>query len=119
MTMLPTQAAALSRFVCHEPMRLVAVLLLLLLLVLQARLWLGENGIPELWRLHNEVDARVEENKRLSERNDTLEAEVMDLKEGTAAVEERARSELGMIKSDEQLIFLADPDTKPKEGETP
>lgn len=113
------QAAALSRYACHDPMRIVAALLLLLLLALQTRLWLGENGIPELWRLHNEVDAQVEENKRLEERNDTLEAEVMDLKEGTAAVEERARSELGMIKSDEQLIFLADPDAKTDEGEDP
>lgn len=112
-------AAAPSRFACHDLMRLVAALLLLLLLVLQARLWLGENGIPELWRLHNEVDAQVEENQRLGERNDTLEAEVRDLKEGTAAVEERARSELGMIKSDEQLIFMADPDDEKDEGETP
>ena len=119
MTMQPMQAAAHSRYACHDPMRLVAALLLLLLLGLQARLWLGDNGIPELWRLHNEVDAQLEENQELSERNDTLEAEVMDLKEGTAALEERARSELGMIKSDEQLIFLADPDTKTDEGETP
>jgi cell division protein FtsB len=118
-TMLPMQAAALSQFVYHDPMRLVAALLLLLLLVLQARLWLGDTGIPELWRLHIEVDAQVKENQRLGQRNDTLEAEVMDLKEGTAAVEERARSELGMIKSDEQLIFLADPGDKTKEGETP
>jgi len=100
-------------------MRIVAALLLLLLLALQVRLWLGENGIPDLWRLHNEVDAQVEENQGLSERNDTLEAEVMDLKEGTAAVEERARSELGMIKADEQLIFLANPDSKTDEGENP
>jgi cell division protein FtsB len=108
--MPPTRAAARSQFACHDAMRLIAALLLLLLLGLQAKLWLGENGAPELLRLHNQVDAQLRENQKLRERNDALEAEVVDLKEGTAAVEERARSELGMIKDGEQLIFLAEPE---------
>ena len=113
------RAAVRSPYVCRDAMRLIAAILLLLLLALQIRLWLGESGIPELWRLYREVDAQVEENQRLRERNDALEAEVRDLKEGTAAVEERARSELGMIKADEQLIFLAEPDEKKNEDESP
>ncbi len=113
------RAAARSRYVCRDVMRLIAAILLLLLLALQIRLWLGDSGVPELWRLHREVDAQVEENTRLRERNDALEAEVRDLKEGTAAVEERARSELGMIKADEQLIFLAEPVKKKDEDESP
>lgn len=116
-------AAAPSRSVCRDPMRLVAAILLLLLLALQAKLWLGDNSVPELWRLHRQVDAQVAENEELARRNDTLEAEVKDLKEGTAAVEERARSELGMIRADEQLIYLADPDDgkdqDDEQGETP
>jgi cell division protein FtsB len=100
-------------------MRLIAAILLLLLLVLQVKLWLGENGAPELLRLHQQVDAQVRENQTLRERNEALEAEVRDLKEGTAAVEERARSELGMIKEGEQLIFLAEPDKKKDEETSP
>jgi cell division protein FtsB len=113
------RAAVRSRYVCRDAMRLIAAILLLILLALQIRLWMGESGIPELWRLHREVDAQVQENQRLRERNDALEAEVRDLKEGTAAVEERARSELGMIKADEQLIFLAEPDKKKDDDESP
>lgn len=104
-------------------MRLVAAILLLLLLALQAKLWLGDNSVPQLWRLHRQVDAQVDENQELAQRNDALEAEVKDLKEGTAAVEERARSELGMIRADEQLIYLVGPDEEKdqdeEQGETP
>ena len=114
-----TRVAARSRYVCHDLMRLIAAFLLLLLLGLQVRLWLGESGVPELWRLHREVNTQVDENQKLRERNDALEAEVRDLKEGTAAVEERARSELGMIKADEQLIFLAEPDKKKDPDKSP
>jgi len=117
--MLPTRVAVRSRFLCLDAMRLIAVLLLLLLLGLQVRLWLGDSGVPDLWRLHREVNTQLEENQKLRERNDALEAEVRDLKEGTAAVEERARSELGMIKADEQLIFLAEPDKKKDATKSP
>jgi len=91
-------------------MKLLAGFLLLLFLALQAKLWLGDDGVPELWRLGRAVEQQRDENAELKRRNDTLEAEVQDLKEGSAALEERARSELGMIKADEQLIYLARPD---------
>lgn len=82
-------------------LRLLAVALMLLLFGLQAKLWLGAGGIREVERLQLTVDAQRDENAALRHRNDALVAEVDDLKTGTAAVEERARSELGMIKPGE------------------
>jgi len=101
-------------------MKWVAAIMLLLLLGLQGRLWLGDGGVPELWRLDGAVQEQRAEIERLRQRNDSLEAEVKDLKEGTAALEERARSDLGMIKPDEQLIYLAQPeDAGGREGAGP
>jgi len=67
------------------------------LVVLQYRLWLSDDGMREVWRLRQEVVERTEENRMQAARNAALEAEVQDLKQGLAAVEERARTELGMI----------------------
>ena len=82
-------------------MRVTIAILILLLLVLQFRLWLGDSSVHEVWRLQNAVEQQRQENQRLRERNQALEAEVNDLKQGVDAIEERARSELGMIKKDE------------------
>jgi len=100
-------------------MRVVAGFLLLIFLTLQAKLWMGDDGVPELWRLGRAVEQQRDENEDLKRRNDTLEAEVQDLKEGSAALEERARSELGMIKADEQLIYLARPDQQADDEAAP
>jgi cell division protein FtsB len=88
-------------------MRLLMVVLAVVLLLLQARLWLSNGGLREVWRLETEVARRVEDNGRLSARNTALEAEVRDLKQGLAAAEERARTELGMIHSDETFYQIA------------
>ena len=77
--------------------RLLFTVLLALLLVLQYRLWLAEDGVRKLWRLEETIATQESENGRLSKRNDALRAEVKDLKTGVEAIEERARSELGMI----------------------
>jgi cell division protein FtsB len=82
-------------------MRWAWVLLLPLLVGLQYRLWLGDGGLRTQWRLEAVVAEQALENEGLRERNEALEAEVRDLKTGLAAVEERARSELGMIKDGE------------------
>jgi cell division protein FtsB len=82
-------------------MRVVLVILGLLLVVLQSRLWFGDGGLIEIHRLQQAVDAQQIQNKALKERNAALKAEVKDLKTGVTAIEERARNDLGMIKRGE------------------
>ncbi len=76
-------------------------LLVVLLAALQYQLWYGRWGIGDLAELHSARDAQSLENRRLRERNRALEAEVADLKSGLEAIEERARTEMGMIREDE------------------
>lgn len=71
--------------------------LVVLLLVLQYRLWFGDGSIQEVWRLREEARISREEVVRLNIRNQALAAEVADLKSGLDAIEERARADLGMI----------------------
>jgi cell division protein FtsB len=78
-------------------MKWLAGALLAVITMLQYRLWLSADGVRELTRLDQAVDRQKSENKELEERNEQLIAEVADLKSGMAAIEERARSELGMI----------------------
>jgi cell division protein FtsB len=75
-------------------------------LVLQASLWFGEGGIFDVHRLKSAVAVQQAENLRLRQRNEVLEAEVNDLKTGHAAIEERARLDLGMIKDDETFYLV-------------
>lgn len=82
-------------------MKIVMGLLVALILALQYPLWLGNGSLVDAWKLRQERDAQQAQNNMLMERNQALEAEVNDLKQGLAAIEERARSELGMIKKDE------------------
>lgn len=84
------------------------VLLIALVVGLQYRLWVGDGSLAEVWQLRQAVAAQSEENARLVERNSALEAEVLDLKQGLDAVEERARSELGMIKDDEVFYQIVE-----------
>ena len=78
-------------------MKYLAAALLVVLVLLQYRLWLGEGGMREVNRLRAEIATQAAENDTLRERNRTLAAEVQDLKKGTIAIEERARTDLGMI----------------------
>ena len=87
-------------------MRPLIVILALALAVLHFRLWVADGGFREVWRLEAQVEARTDENRRLAERNAALAAEVRDLKDGLAAAEERARSELGMILPDESFYQI-------------
>jgi cell division protein FtsB len=90
-------------------LRVVAVLLLLAFLALQYRLWLSPNGMRDLWRTEQAIEVQTEENERLAERNRTLAAEVRDLKEGRAAIEERARTDLGMVGGNETFFQVVPP----------
>ena len=88
-------------------MRFLMVVLAVVLVLLHARLWLSNGGLREVWHLEAEVARRSEDNARLAARNSALEAEVRDLRQGTAAAEERARTELGMIHEGETFYQIA------------
>ncbi|ODS62801.1 MAG: hypothetical protein ABS41_06345 [Arenimonas sp. SCN 70-307] len=90
---------------------LIPALLLLALAGLQAKFWWGGGGVREVRGLEARVEVQRRENARLQLRNDALSAEVDDLKSGEAAVEDRARSELGMIKPGETFYRVVDPAT--------
>ena len=91
-------------------MRTVLFLLVALLVLLQLRLWVSDDGYRAAWRLEDQVATQAQENERLHERNRALAAEVSDLKTGLDAVEEIARSELGMIRNGETLYQVVDSD---------
>lgn len=84
-------------------MRVLLVILVLLLAVLQYRLWLGAGGYADIRKLEQRVQVQEQENQALLGRNDELRAEVEDLRERLDAVEERARSELGLIREGEEF----------------
>ena len=90
-------------------MKWLAVSLLAALLLLQYRLWLSDDGVREVLRLRSAVAEQQSENTRLLERNRQLAAEVRDLKQGYAALEERARSDLGMIAGNETFYQVVPP----------
>ncbi|MFQ3787953.1 cell division protein FtsB [Halomonas sp. A29] len=83
-----------------------AIALLLLLALLQYRLWLGDGGIHELREIRERVAMLDAANKPLRDRNERLAAEVVDLKTGLDAIEERARSDIGMVRTDEQFYWV-------------
>ena len=89
-------------------MKKIIVILLVLLVLLQYKIWLGDGGIPEILQLQDDVAQEQATVDQLKERNRSLEAEVKDLKTGLDAIEERARSELGMIRDDETYYQVID-----------
>lgn len=89
-------------------LRILIAVLLGLTLLLQYRLWVGEGSVAEAWRLRQAVEVQQEQNLALAMRNSALEAEVQDLKQGMNAIEERARSELGMIREGETFYQIID-----------
>jgi cell division protein FtsB len=89
--------------------RVFDLILLLLILLLQIKLWEGQGSWPETQALHKQVNSQRAENARLKARNDALSAEVADLKSGESAIEERARSELGMVKPGETFYRVVEP----------
>lgn len=95
-------------------MRILLIVLALLLILLQYKLWLGEGGFTNVQRLQQRVTEQQQENARLEQRNHQLEAEVQDLRQGYDAIEERARSELGMIREEEEFYQVV-----PGGGEKP
>ncbi|MES2181815.1 MAG: cell division protein FtsB [Pseudomonadota bacterium] len=82
-------------------MRALTLIFVILIALLQYPLWLGKGSWLRVWDLNRQIAEQQDKNNALKARNDTLDAEVRDLKSGRAAIEERARSELGMVKQDE------------------
>jgi cell division protein FtsB len=87
-------------------MKWLAFVLVALIALIQYPLWLGKGSWLRVWDVDREIRTQRETNRRLQARNQALEAEVVDLKQGLDAVEERARSELGMIKQDEVFFHV-------------
>lgn len=82
-------------------MRILTIVFAALIILLQYPLWLGKGGWLRVWEMDRQVTAQKDSNAGLRVRNDALDAEVRDLKQGYDAIEERARYDLGMIKQDE------------------
>jgi cell division protein FtsB len=98
-------------------MKYLAAAFLALLVLLQYRLWFGDAGVREVNRLHAEIEHQKAENDVLRERNRTLSAEVQDLKKGTTAIEERARTDLGMVGQRETFYQVVTPSGPKKAAE--
>ena len=90
-------------------MKVLAGILTVLVVALQYPLWLGKGGWTRVRDLERSLAMQHESNARLKARNDALDAEVRDLKEGNEAIEERARLDLGMVKRDETFYQLVKP----------
>ena len=86
--------------------RIVPVALLCLLVIVHAQLWFGRGSLPAVSRLQNQLAAQQQQNPQAQLANDQLAAEVRDLKEGMEMVEEKARRELGMVKSNEIYVLI-------------
>ncbi len=91
-------------------MRILIVVLIVLLAGAQLRFW---QELGQVRELRAQLEEQLEANDQLKARNDALAAEVDDLRRGEAAIEERARSELGLIRSDEEFFLVVDPESVP------
>ncbi len=89
-------------------MKALTLIFITLIALLQYPLWLGKGSWLSVWKLSRQISLTQESNLALTARNQALDAEVLDLKSGRAAIEERARSELGMVKQDEVFYQVLD-----------
>jgi cell division protein FtsB len=94
--------------------KLLSIILMLLIGLIQYPLWLGKGSWFRVWEVDRQIAAQREVNTKLLARNNALDADVRSLKQGLEAIEERARSELGMIKQDEIFFQLLDAKAAPK-----
>jgi cell division protein FtsB len=87
-------------------MRLIVIALVMLFVVLQYEFWFAKGSVISAWKLKDHISTEQAQNDKLKQRNDALRADIADLKSGNKAVEERARSELGMIKKGESFYQI-------------
>ena len=90
-------------------MKVLSVALVALIALIQYPLWLGKGSWFRVWEVDQQIKSQRDKNTKLQTRNNILDAEVRDLKQGLDAIEERARSEMGMIKQDEIFFQLLAP----------
>ena len=100
-------------------MRWLAFVFVLLIAALQYPMWLGKGGWLQVRELDRQVEVQRAANAVLKTRNDALDAEVRDLKTGSEAIEERARSELGMVRSDEVFFQFQSGTAPAKDASVP
>ncbi len=98
-------------------MKILIGILILLLIGLQYKLWLGDGSLSEVVQLSRELDLQKEKLRILEQRNNILEAQVLDLQNGLDAFEEKARNDLGMIKQGETFIQLIPSDNSKSNGQ--
>jgi len=95
-------------------LRVLLIFLAVVLVMLQLRLWVSDDGFIGVSQLRQQVAAQRDENAQLAERNQRLDAEVRDLKRGFSALEERARSDLGLVAPNETFYVLGDAANAPE-----
>ena len=88
-------------------MRLVTIVLIILFLLLQVDIWIKKDGYKRKVELAEMIEIQTEANKEMTIRNNQLQQEIIDLTNGTEAIEEKARSEIGMIKDGEEFYLIA------------
>ncbi|WP_417517600.1 septum formation initiator family protein [Marinobacter sp.] len=89
-------------------MKLLWAFMVVLILLLQVRLWIGEGSFAQVWTLEKSIAEQREENAELATRNERLYAEVRNLRNEQGAVEERARMNLGLIRNDETFFLVVE-----------
>jgi len=103
---------ALADTIADNTVRLILIVLTVMLILIQYPLWLGKGSWLRVWDLSRQLDSALAKEQELKDRNAKLASEVQDLKEGTGAVEERARYELGLIKDNEVFVQILESDSK-------
>lgn len=93
-------------------MKILVAVLVVLLVLLQTKFWFGESGTRQVQQYQRRIEVLRKELKEVQSRNATLQAEVDDLKTGMAAIEERARRDLGMIRKNETFFQIIEPSTE-------
>ena len=88
-------------------MRLVTIVLIILFLLLQVDIWIKKDGYKRKVELAEMIEIQTEANKEMTIRNNQLQQEIIDLRNGTEAIEEKARTEMGMIKEGEEFYLIA------------
>ena len=88
-------------------MRLVTIVLIIIFLLLQVDIWIKKDGYKRKVELAEMIEIQTEANKEMTIRNNQLQQEILDLKNGTEAIEEKARTEMGMIKEGEEFYLIA------------
>lgn len=90
-------------------MKVLWSVMVVLILLLQVRLWVGEGSFAQVWNLREAIKEQLAENAVLAARNERLYAEVRNLRNEQGAIEERARMNLGLIRRDETFFLVVDP----------